>query len=257
MKYILNNFLFLLLFGCGVKRLAVDHADDILRYQVTRRIPLYSNQKKRLEEDLKKFFNNSKTTVSYVLLELDKMELLSPEGIDQLYPKMERFYLILAEDFFKLIAAYLAELDTKQQKEMFEELDDENRDFLKKEKENGINEIEDNFKKFFGDINDDQKQLLRKNNAYFSERRRLRHDRKVTFQKNLKSLYLQNLATSSKEKGIQEEFKKYQSDSTMGSRSIEFLRELLPTLSKQQKEHFRHHVKDFKALLKYYLSVDY
>jgi hypothetical protein len=257
MKYILNNFLFLLLFGCGVKRLAVDHADYILRYQVTRRIPLYSNQKKRLEEDLKKFFNNSKTTVSYVLLELDKMELLSPEGIDQLYPKMERFYLILAEDFFKLIAAYLAELDTKQQKEMFEELDDENRDFLKKEKENGINDIEDNFKKFFGDINDDQKQLLRKNNAYFSERRRLRHDRKVTFQKNLKSLYLQNLATSSKEKSIKEEFKKYQSDSIMGSRSIEFLRELLPTLSKQQKEHFRHHVKDFKALLKYYLSVDY
>jgi F0F1-type ATP synthase delta subunit len=247
----------LFIYSCGIQRLAIDHADNLLTYQVTRKIPLYSEQKKKLEADLEKFLNRSKVSVSDILPALDTIELKGTEEVDRLYPKIEAFYMNLATNFSQLLSVYMAELDSKQQKEMFEEIDDENRDLLKKEKEDRLDELEDRFKNFFGMITGPQKQLLIKNADYFQERAKKRLDRRVKLLEKLKEIYRQDQSLESRKESINSVFKDYQREAMSGHRTIEIIKEFLPTLSKTQKEHFRQHVEDIKELLKYFLKVDY
>jgi hypothetical protein len=257
MKRILLLLLLFIITSCGFKRLGVDHADDLLSYQVTRRIPLYSEQKKKLEKDIGNFLNSSKTSVSDILPVIDKVQLEGPQEVDRLYPKLEEFYLKLAGDFSNLLATYMAELDPKQQKDMFKEFDNENRELLKKEKEDRIDDLEDRFKSFFGEISGPQKQMFRKHVDYFQDRAKARLDRRVRLHEKLKTVYQQDISSQSRKNSIQEAFKTYQSESSEGQRNITIIKDFLPTLSKKQKEHFRRHVEDIKELLKYFLTVDY
>ena len=257
MRNILLIFILSILFSCGIKRLAVNHADDLLTYQVTRRIPLYSEQKKNLERDIENSLNSSKALVSDILPTIDKLELEGSHEVTKAYPKLEEFYLKLAGDFSGLLAKYMADLDSKQQKDLFEKLDDENREILKKEKEDRIDDWEDRFRSFFGNISGPQKQLLRKNADYFQERARARLDRRLKLYEKLKVAFQQDLSPQSRKEFITEAFRTYQLDSTRGHKNIEIIKDFLPTLSKNQKEHFRRHIEDVKELLKYFLTVDY
>jgi hypothetical protein len=256
MKNILLIMILPLLFSCGVKRLAVNHADDLLTYQVTRKIPLYSEQKKDLERDIGNFLNSSKTSVSDILPTIDKLELEGSEEINRTYPKLEEFYLKLAGNFSNLLSKYLANLDSKQQKDLFEILDDENRELLKKEKEDRIDEWEDRFRSFFGNISGPQKQLLLKNADYFQERAKARLTRRVNLHEKLKVAYQQDISSESRKDILNDAFKAYQTESTKGNKNVEIIQDFLPTLSKRQKEHFRRHIEDVKELLKYFCSIN-
>ena len=245
------------LHSCGVRKLIVDNAAGLLSYQVTRHIPLYGKQKDDLGKDIEKFLNQSKPIANEILPVIDRIELNNHSEVETLYKKIEVFYNRLSNDFSALMAKYMALLDSKQQKDLFEGFDDENREILKIEKEKRLDDIEDRFKKLLGSITGPQKQLIRDHEDYFLNRAKDRLKRRIKLHEKLRWVYKQDISLESRTNEISDAFRSYQSNRINGSKNLDILKSLLPTLTKNQKEHFRKHVEDIKELLKYFLSIDY
>lgn len=250
-------FLCLFLYGCAAKKLAVDNADSLITYQVTKRVPLYSGQKEKLEKDIDAFLVKAKPVANDILPVIDEIDLNTADKLPAQYNKFESFYSKLALDFAGLMAKHLSTLDKKQQKDFFANLDDENRTLLKKEKEDRIDDVEERFKSFLGSINGPQKQLIREYEDYFHSRAKQRLDRRIALHKEFREIFKTDVSSESKEKSLHEAFAGYQKDALAGNKNLEILKKVIPTLSQEQKEHFRKEAQEVKDVLKYFLTVDY
>ncbi len=257
MKLTFAFVLCFLCYGCGMQELALDNADKLLSYQITRRLPLYSDQKKLLNKDIVSFLNQEKTVAQDLLPVIDQIDVTAPEKLGGTYQKLEGFYAIIARDFSGLIATQMARLDQKQQEEMFETLEDENRKFLKKEKEDRMDDIEESFTRAFGSITGPQKQLVRTYKDYFHSRARQRLDRRIKLQQELKIIFKEDRSQESRKEKIENTFAAYQKEVLLDNKNLEILKKIVPTLLKKQKEHLRGHIANLRELLKYFLTVDY
>lgn len=244
-------------YGCAAKKMAVDNADTLINYQIGKRLPLYSEQKTQLDRDIDSFLNKQKPVAMEIIPIIDDINLKQPEKIESQYKKLEDYFIRLSNDFTVLLSKYMAKLDGKQQKKLFETLDDENREILKKEKEDRIDGVEDKFTAFMGSINGKQKQIIRENADYFHERAKDRLERRIRLHESFKLIYNKDLSESSRANEIQEAFTKYQKDAISGNKNLELLNKILPTVSPEQREHFRKEVEEIKDILKYYNSVEY
>lgn len=244
-------------YGCAAKKMAVENADTLISYQVNKRLPLYSAQKDELSKDIDKFLNETKPKAQDILPVIDDLNLKDPSKLDANYAKIESFYKGLSKDFSSLLSKYLAKLDIKQQKDLFETLDDENREILKKEKEKRIDGIEDRFETFLGSINSPQKQLVREYADYFHDRAKSRLDRRVKLHDKLKAIYNQDVSESSRRTQIQESMVEYQESALTGNKNLEILKKIVPTLTEPQREHFRKEAQEVKDVLRYFNSIDY
>ncbi len=257
MKFTLLMLIALFFCGCAAKKLAVENADTLISYQVNKRLPLYSAQEEELSKDIDKFLNETKPKAQEILPVIDELNLSDPTKLDAEYLKIETFYKTLSKDFSDLMAKYLAKLDKKQQKEIFETLDDENREILKREKEDRIDDIESRFETFLGTINSAQKQLVREYADYFHTRSKMRLDKRVELHQSLKSIYSQDVSEDSRNTQMKEAMAKYQSETMAKNKNLEILKKIIPTLSSKQREHFRQEAQEVKDVLRYFISVDY
>lgn len=244
-------------YGCAAKKMAMENADTLISYQVNKRLPLYSAQKDELSKDIDKFLNETKPKAQNILPVIDDLNLKDPAKLDANYAKVEKFYKDLSNDFSSLLSKYLAKLDIKQQKDLFETLDDENREILKKEKEKRIDGIEDRFETFLGSINSPQKQLVREYADYFHERAKTRLDRRVKLHGKLKAIYNQDVSESSRRTLIEESMVEYQESALTGNKNLEILKKIIPTLTDPQREHFRKEAQEVKDVLRYFNSIEY
>lgn len=257
MKFISLLIVMILSFGCGAQKMAVENADSLIKYQVTKRLPLYSSQKDQLSKDIDKLLIDSKPMAQEIIPVLDDLDLNSSDSLDAQYPKLEKFYKNIAKNFSGLMSKYMAMLDQKQQKDFFETLDDENREILKKEKEDRIDHVEDRFEMFLGSVNSKQKQLIRDYSDYFEARAKKRLKERIELHSSFRNIYAQDISESSRSKSFQEEFTNYQEESLSGNKNLEFLKKVIPTLTASQKEYFRKQVQEVKSLLKYFNSIEY
>ena len=243
--------------GCGMQKLAVSNADKLLSYQITRRLPLYTKQKDLLSKDIDDFLNREKTVAQDILPVIDQIDVSAPEKLEGPYQKLEGFYIRVARDFSALIATHMARLDRKQQEEMLETLDDENRKILKKEKEDRIDDIEENFIRLLGTISGPQKQIVRNYEDYFHARARQRLERRVKLHQELRIIFKEDRSTDSRKAQFETVLEAYQKEVLQANKNLEILKKIVPTFTKKQKKHLRDHVANLKELLKYYLTVDY
>lgn len=254
------TLLFIILFlgyGCAAKKMAVENADTLINYQIGKRLPLYADQKTQLNRDIDTFLNKEKPVAQEIIPVIDDINLKHPEKIESQYKKLEDFFIRLSNDFTVLLSKYMAKLDYKQQKELFATLDDENREILKKEKEARIDGVEDKFRAFMGSINGNQKQIIREYADYFQDRAKERLNRRIKLHESLKLTYNKDLSESSRAGEFQEAFAKYQKDAISGNKNLEMLNKILPTVTPEQREHFRQEVQEIKDLLRYYNSIEY
>lgn len=257
MKLVFILLLALMVSSCAGKKMAVENADTLISYQVNKRLPLYSAQKEELSKDIDKFLNETKPKAQDILPVIDALNLKDPSKLETQYTKVENFYTGLSKDFSGLMSKYLAKLDNKQQKDLFETLDDENREILKKEKEDRIDSIEDRFEAFLGSVNSKQKQLVREYAEYFHSRAKMRLDKRVKLHGELKGIYNQDVSENSRYNQIQEKMAEYQGETLKGNKNLEILKKIIPTLSSEQREHFRKEAQEVKDVLRYFNSVDY
>ena len=246
MKLSLLLMITLLCYSCAAKKMAVQNADTLISYQVNKRLHLYSAQKDELSKDIDKFLNETKPKAQDILPIIDDLNLKDPSKLDGNYAKVESFYKNLAKNFSSIISKYLAKLDNKQQKNLFETLDDENREMLTKEKEDRIDGVEDRFETFLGSINSPQKQLVREYADYFHARAKARLDRRVNLHEKLKGIYAQDVSESSRITQIQEAIIEYQESAITGNKNLEILKKIIPTLTEEQREHFRKEAEEVK-----------
>ncbi|WPU63847.1 hypothetical protein [Peredibacter starrii] len=244
-------------YGCAAKKLAVDNADTLLGHQVTKRLPLYTAQKNELGEDIDQFLNKQKPVAQEIVPVIDDMKLESEAKLEEHYKKLEGFYRKIAKDFSALMAKYMAKLDDKQQKDFFDEVESENRQIAKKDKEERVEEVQERLEKFLGTISSDQKQVIAHYGDYFMEQTKKRVERRRELHQKFKSIYAQDIAPTARKDLFQEAFVNYQEEGLTSNKNLEILKKLLPTITKLQREHFRRETQEIKDILSYYLQVNY
>jgi len=261
-KSLLMRFTLILLltifgYGCAAKKMAVDNADYLITHQIQKRIPLYSDQKTQLGKDIDVFLNQVKPDVEGVLPVIDEINLEEKDKIAPQYAKLETFFQKMSKRFSDLISVYMAKLDIKQQKEFFKNLDDENREILKLEKEKNIDQVENRMKILLGSVNSEQKQLIRENSEYFEKRAKERLDRRIELHQSFRSIYAQDISEKSRVQLFQEAFGDYQTKSYENNKNLELIQKLIPTISQKQREYFRKEAQEVKDLIKYFITIEY
>jgi hypothetical protein len=254
---ILFMLIFFLGFGCAAQKLAVKNADTLLVHQLQKRLHLYSQQKKLLNIDIVKFLNDHKKTAQDILPLVDEISLEDKEKVSENYHKLIIFYQQVAQDFSLLISKHMVPLDLKQQKDLFETLTNENRKMAKKDPTERLEGVKDRFKTFFGSVTEKQKQLLTDYQPHFEESNQKRLMRRKSLQEEFRLIFDRDVSSTSRQDLFLNAFKTYQREALDHEKNLEIIHAFLPTISKNQKEHFRNRLKEIKDILVYYLTVDY
>lgn len=249
--------LMLTLVACAGKSLVVRNADTLLEYQVEKRIPLYSAQKKALDKDIKKFLNENRQEAQELLPVVDELSLDESKKLEGQYRKLAALYERISAGFTKLLAPYLSALDQKQQREFFQTIEEENRLLASRDPEERKHKYRERFKTFFGSITEPQRQLMTDLQPDFEEsnRKRLAH-RKVLLTK-FHEIFDNDLSANARKQEIQDAFASYHQTAHDHERNISLLKRLLPTLTNNQKEFFRKRMAEVKEIIKLYLDADY
>lgn len=247
----------ILAYGCAAKKMAVDNADTLISYQITKRIPLYSAQKDELGKDIDQFLNNTKPITKEIVPVIDEISLENLEKTDRQYKKLEDFYRRIASDFSKLMSKYLTKLDYKQQKEFFDNVESENKKIAKQEKDDRLEDIEERMEKFFGVVNDKQKQIIADYGDYFMEQSASRLERRKQLQTKFRNIFTQDASPSAKQELFHVAFEKYQDEVLSTNKNQEILKKLIPTITKPQRDHFKREAKEIKDILVYFIQVNY
>jgi hypothetical protein len=256
MRFVLFALLSLLI-ACSAKDLVIKNADHLLSYQITKRIPLHSNQKDYLKKDVNLFLQKTKPKIQDLLPIIDEIQFNDPEKLERPYRLLEQSYLHLAGDFSDLLATHLAKLDQKQQKEMFKILEAENRDIKKRDSESLKEKVEERMDQILGALNKKQKQMIKDHLSYFVERNNHRFERRTKLHLELNNIYKSTSLQEAKKESIKEAFAQYQNESIKGNKNLELLKKLTLTLSDSQKKKLQEHLVEVKRLIHYYLSVKY
>ena len=123
MKLPLLFFIIFFTTGCGIKKLAIKHADYFIYHQASKWLPINFKQKKEIYQDIKNFLNNSKNTAKNINSVIDEIDLKDEKNIEKNYIILESSYSQILKDFIKIISSQLSKIDPKQQKVFFEKLE--------------------------------------------------------------------------------------------------------------------------------------
>lgn len=247
----------LLAYACNGTKLAVNNADSVIEYQVKKRLPLYSNQKVDLSKDVAKFLNDHKPLARDLFPLIDSVIDVKPEQLPKKYQELQAVYDQVALNFSGVIAKYMAQLDPKQQTEFFDTLNRENKNLAKRDADDRRDKVHERFETFFDRVSSKQKKLLAKYDPYL-EKRSAEHlkDRK-DLHAEFKKIFAKESSKESKQEEFLEAFKKYQAKRYDHKSNNEFLLELLPTIEKDQKDHFRKKIEELKEVIKLFIEADY
>lgn len=246
-----------LITSCASKTLLVKNADSLIEHQVVKRIPLYTAQRGQLDKDIKKFLNEKRQVTPEILPVIDEITLDHSENIERQYRVIAKVYDQVANDFTVILAKYMGVLDSKQQKDFFETMKEENRKLASTDEDERMEKTQNNFRTFFGSIDEKQKQMLVNMQTEFETNNQSKLERRKVLLQKLKELYKAQLSPESTSKHIVETFQNYQKYAHNHEKNIQMVQQILPTITPRQKEFFRKRIAEVKEVLKLYLETDY
>jgi hypothetical protein len=253
-------FLFLVTFfsnGCGIKKIAVKHADYLIYHETTKRLPVNSTQKTDVYSDINNFLNDSKLFATKINLILDDLNIKDERNLEKNYPLLESLYMEILDDFTKIITNQIVRLDSEQQKSFLEKMMIDNEKLNNKTKEERIESIEQKMKNILGKLDDVQKKIIVDHEEYFHQRDIRRKERKVEFCKKLLEIFGRNLSKEIQKQKVDEIFKIYQSDMLRGHKNLDIVKKFASTLNQKQLKHFSHHLENIKEILRLYIQSKY
>lgn len=245
-----------LTYGCAGKKLVAKNADLLVELQIEKRLPLYSSQKDQLTKDVKGFLNNQKPLTKKSLPIISKIEL-DPEKVDEQYDTLNGLYQELALQFSKLMAKYMAILDSKQQKEFKENLEGENRVLKRMNSDDQVEKTQERIESLFGTITDKQMELIKKQRSYFEGTHKLRVSRRELLHEEFFKIYKMDLSDESRAASFYEAFANYQKNYPENPKNKELIKNILLTLNADQKAVFKNKIKELKEIINYYLETSY
>lgn len=245
-----------LAFSCAAKKIAAKNADVIIENQIKKRIPLYPTQKSILSKDVDKFLNDQKEFAKKALPTINSVEL-DVEKVDQQYDTLNILYQNLSQNFSALMSKYMGILDDKQQKELMENLKEENKKMAETSGNERMKKIYERFETLFGSMSDEQKKFLKGQKSYLDERNDIRLKRRENLHAQFKKIYEMDIPKESLSDHFQKAFNDYQDSYPSNSKNKEIIKSIIPTLSKEQKKHFKEKTQDLNEILGYYLDTAY
>lgn len=255
--WILNILLIFAVGGCAAKKLVINNADTLLQHQITKRLPLYSDQRSVLSEDISKFLNQHKPMAQKALPIIDAIDLKEPQKVGEHYRELAEFYDKVSLDFSELLSKHMSKLDPKQQKDFFKALDQENRDLKRKDSSDRMEKIQERFETFFGSISEKQRQELTELKSHFEERNKERIKRRENLHAKFREIFARDISVDTRQELFREAFKEYQLRSVDHKKNIQMIKELLPSISIKQREFFKKRTEEVKEILKYFLDASY
>jgi hypothetical protein len=255
--WILNIVCALSVSGCAAKKLVINNADTLLQHQITKRLPLYTDQRSELSKDISKFLNDHKSVAQKVLPFIDAVDLKEPQKVGEHYQELSKFYDKVSLNFSELLSKHMSGLDSKQQKDFFKTLDQENRDLKRKDDSDRTEKIQERFETFFGSINENQRQTLTDLKNYFEERNKQRIKRREELHGEFREIFARDASAETRQDLFMEAFKEYQTKSVDHKKNVEVIKTLLPSVSSQQREFFKKKTEEVKEILKYFLDASY
>lgn len=243
-------------YSCAAKKLTAQNADLLIEHQIQKRLPLYSDQKDELSQDTNKFLNQQKPFIQEIVPVVSNVEL-NVAKIDDQYDRLIGLYKKLSVNFSALMSKYMAMLDQKQQKEFDQNLKEENKKLAKDDQEDQLEKLEERFKTLFGSMSASQKEIVVKNKAYFKERHYLRIKRREILHSRFAEIYKMELSKEARAKYFLEAFSNYQNGYPENPKNKEIIKDIILTLTADQKKNFKEKLQDLKEILGYYLEADF
>ncbi len=259
MSKILPLFFIMMLFtnlACTAKKLIVKNSDTLIEYQVTKRIPLYSAQKKALALDIDHFLNAHKKDAVALVDMLNNLQI-DQDKFDYLYSTLSNDYRKIAGEFSFVLSKHMAVLDAKQQKDLFKNLKEEDQKIANKPTEERMNEVTERFNKFFGSITKEQKKIFSDYKDYYAERKIAHLERREELQKKFKEIFASDSSADTRTKLFYESFKTYQENLLTPNKNIEIAKKLIPTFTFAQKETLKKKIEEIKEILNFYIQTEF
>jgi len=236
--------------------MVAQNADIFVQAQIQKRLPLYSEQKEKLDKDVNKFLNEQKAFAREAIPVITSLEL-DVSKVDQKYDYLNSLYQKLALNFAKLMSKYMAPLDDKQQKDFEKTLKIENQALSRSSAESRLEKVTDRFETLFGFISEKQQKILAAQKNYFAERHKVRVSRREKLHDRFMEIYKMDVSQETRSNYFYEAFAEYQKNYPENAKNKEIIKSIIPTLSAGQKEIFEDKVNDLKEIINYYLEAHF
>ncbi len=257
MKLLLILIITSLLVACTGQTLIVKNADALLEYQIKKRLPLNNKQKEKLSIDIDHFLNSEKKVVTDILPVIDQIDLGRPDEIDTHYKKLVEFFRRLSNDFSHILAKYMVQLDSNQQKEFFENMEEEITKYKKKTQKERREGVEDKMENLLGDLNKEQKAIMNSYDPYYEKISEIKLQRRIELHNGFKEILSRSQTAREKEEALVKSFELNQDKNISDDNALEIIKKIIPTLDKNQKLTFRKKVIEMKDLLRYFVQANY
>ena len=247
----------LLISSCGLKKLVVKNLDTFLNYQISKHIPLNSQEKEKLKKDVSNILNHSKPEGQKLLEIIKTLKIDDKENVAAKYYEIKGVYEVISDEFIHLISRNLSTLNQKKSKEFLEHQDKEIKKLETKVQKKDTTSIYKGIKNIIGDLTDTQEKILKEYESFFLQKYVERvHRRKKTLE-DIKSTLEKSLSSREKEENLNNIINLTHKKSMSDEKFLEIILKLQPTLTEKQKSHFNQRKLDVEEMIEYFISTKY
>ena len=254
MKYFVLIFSILTFSACSFKSLVFPNLDYLIVSRIDQNLGLYGEQENQVKSDIQLLLREN---ISFVKIILDDIKKLDPKNFDSFreYELLRTRYRTISEQVSTIIAKQIAKFDEKQIKQFYEINKEKNEEIEERIKEREIEDYFGRYEFFLGDLNQKQKDLIKKNIDLYKSLSKQRLQNRIQTQKKMRDIFLIK-NQKQKEKSISVLFL---TSSTLPisperKQAIQLFGEIIVLMDKVQMKHFNEKRQEWVEWLEYYIK---
>jgi len=188
MKYFVLIFSIFTLSACSFKPLVFPNLDYLITSRIDQNLGLYGEQENEVKSDIQLLLREN---ISFVKNILDDIKKLNPRTFDSLegYELLRSRYVTISEQVSAIMAKQIAKFDEKQIKQFYEINQEKNEEIEERIKERKAEDYYGRYEFFLGDLNQKQKDLIKKNVKLFKTLSSQRLQKRLQTQNKMQDLF--------------------------------------------------------------------
>jgi hypothetical protein len=247
----------LLLSSCGLKKLVVKNLDTFLNYQISKHIPLNTQEKEQVKKDVGALLNDSKAEGANLLKIIKTLNIEDKQNIATKYEEIKGVYEVLSAKFIQLISKTLASLNQEQTINFLKIQNQELKKLELKVKKKDTTAISKGIKTIIGDLTETQEKILKEYEPFFLQKYSDRLQRRIKTIEDIKMILTKSLPSNEKEKALLNILSLNHRKSMDEEKYLEIILKFQPTLTEKQKSHFNQHKLDIEEMIDYFILTKY
>lgn len=254
MKNLLLVFTLSFLSACSFKSLVMPNLHFFIVSRIDKNLGLYGEQEDEVKNEIQKLLRDEVDTAKVILEDIKKLE---PKNFDSLggYELLRTRYVTISEQVSAIMAKQIAKFDEKQIKQFYQINKEKNEEIEERIKEREADDYYGRYEFFLGDLNQKQKDLIKKNVTLFKNLSAQRLKNRLQTQNKMQDLFRLN-DPKQREKEI---YALFLGSSTMPmtperKQAIQLFGEIVSLMDKEQIQHFNEKRQEWVEWLEYYIK---